>query len=171
MSAAHATGVPPSAPKKPTSALHAVIAVEPVVVPVPLFVGHALGVSPSAPKKPTSALHAVLAVEPVAVPVPLFVGQGVGVPPSGPKNPALLLHPVISAEAVTPSVLEFTGQSLHAADPVADLYVFATHAVQESAGPVLPASHGASNEQAVGALDPVLAVVLPCGHLLIECRV
>mgnify|MGYP006892641026 CR=1 FL=1 len=44
--AAQAVGVPPSVPVNPALATHAVMTVEPVVMPVPLLAGHAVAVPP-----------------------------------------------------------------------------------------------------------------------------
>ena len=97
-------------------------------------------------------------------------------PPSGPEKPWKHWHALASvcAESACP---EFASQAVHAAEPLAALYVDAGHAVHgPPSAPVYPAAHLQSVERllpledcefaghAVQLAAPVLALYLPATH-------
>ena len=152
--ATHNTHTPPSGPVKPT--LHVQAARTALEIGELELVGHPIQVvatvAPTVVEYVPAAQseHAAL---PVAV-LYLPVMHEVHVPPSGPVKPTLQVqavratleigelelagHPRQVVATVAPTVVEYVpaAQSEHAALPVSFLYLPATHAVHEPAGPV-----------------------------------
>ena len=116
--APHAEGVPPLLPVNPAAATQAVIAVEPVVLPVPELVGQLVHAA-----EPDATLKVAAAQAVTELPAPVW--------------PASATQALSAVEPVVLPVAELVGHAVHAAaEAVVALNVFAAQAVTEPAEPV-----------------------------------